>query len=115
MRLPTRNSRRRGTSLVEFALVLNIFSILIVGIVVIGLGVFRYQEVSLLAREGARWASVHGTLYAKATGQPAATASDVYTNAILPRLLALDTSQLTYSVTWSTSNQPYSVTVTNGS
>jgi Flp pilus assembly protein TadG len=97
---------------VEFTVVLSIVWMLILGIAVFGLGVYRYQQVSLLAREGARWASVHGTQYAKTTGQSAATAADVYTNAISPRLVAIDPSHLSYSVTWNSSNRPYSITVT---
>lgn len=51
-------SRRRGAALVEAAIVLPVFLLLVVGGVVLGLGIFRYQEIAHLARESARWASL---------------------------------------------------------
>jgi hypothetical protein len=62
-----------------------------------------------LAREGARYASVHGGQYQLETGNTAATPQDVYNNAIAPYAVNLDFSQLSYTVTWNTSNMPYSV------
>jgi Flp pilus assembly protein TadG len=98
--------RRRGTTTVEFAITCPIVFFLVFAIIVGGLGVFRYQEVAALAREGARWASVHGGQYAKETKQPAATPADVYTNAIAPGAVGLDPSKLSYSVTWNRNNMP---------
>jgi Flp pilus assembly protein TadG len=99
--------------MLECAVVFPVVFTLLIGMMVGALGVFRYDEVALLAREGARYASVHGTQYAKVTGKTAATAADVYNNAILPKTVGLDTTQLTYSVTWSPNNQPGgAVTVT---
>ena len=88
---------------------------LLIGLVVGGLGVFRYQQVASLARNASRWSSVHGTQYASFTGLPAATATDVYNNAIVPYAAGLEPSKLTYSVTWNTSNSPSYTTVVNGS
>jgi hypothetical protein len=82
-------------------------SALILGTVIGGYGVFRYQQIALLAREGARYASVHGGQYQQETGNPAATPQDVYNNAIAPFATNLDLSQLTYTVTWTNSNMPY--------
>src|SRR5262249_25117797 len=92
--------RRRGTTAVEAAFVFPSFFLILFAILIGGMGVFRYQEVASLAREGSRWASVHGTQYASDTGKTAATASDVYSNAIAPKIVSLQTSKLTYSVTW---------------
>lgn len=100
---------RRGTTSVEFAVTCPIVFFLILATMVGGLGVFRYQQMAELAREGARWASVHGGLYAKETGKPAATAADVYDQAIKPAATTLDLTQLTYSVTWDKNNMPLSV------
>src|SRR5689334_21523040 len=86
---------RRGTTTIEFAFTCPIAFFLIFAIIVGGLGVFRYQQVAAAAREGARYASVHGGWYQEDTGKPAATPSDVYTNAILPAANALDPSHLT--------------------
>jgi Flp pilus assembly protein TadG len=104
---------RRGATTVEFAVVSSAVLILLVGLVVGSLGVFRYHEVARLAREGARYASVRGAVYARTTGRPAATQADVYQNAVLPGAVALDPSKLSAAVSWSPDNQPGSqVTVT---
>ena len=101
-----RHQKRRGTSVVEFAITCPIVFFLIFAIIVGGLGVFRYQEVAALAREGARWASVHGGQYAKETKQPAATPEDIYASAIAPSMVGLDPVKLSYSVTWNRNNMP---------
>ena len=97
--------RRRGTHLLECAVVFPVVFLLLFGLLVGALGVFRYQQVASLAREGARYASVHGSQYQQVTGKPAATAADVYNNAIAPRAVILDPSQLTSSVTWNPDNR----------
>ena len=96
---------RRGATMVESALVMSVTFMLLIGVLAIGFGVFRYQQVAALAREGARYASVHGGEYAAGTGQPAATPADVYNQAILPQAIGLDPNQLTYSVTWAGANK----------
>jgi Flp pilus assembly protein TadG len=98
---------RRGASMVEFAVVLPALVALLFGLVVLGLGVSRQQRLTLLARQAARWASVHGKQYARDTNQPAATAQDVYTTAIAPNLAGFNTSLVTYSVSWNTDNDVY--------
>ena len=109
-----RADRRRGAIALESALVMSVMFMLILGVIVLGMGVFRYQEMAYLAREGARYASVRGTQYATDTGNTAATASTIYTNAIQPKMAALSSSQFSYSVSWNSSNAPYHTT-TNGS
>lgn len=101
---------RRGATLVESAFVLSVLFFLLLSIVIGGHGVLRYQQLAMLAREGARYASVHGGQYAQDTGNPAATAADVYKNAILPYAVNLDPSHLSYTVTWDTDNMPYHMT-----
>jgi Flp pilus assembly protein TadG len=86
---------RKGAVLVENAIVLLILIMFIIGILVGGLGVFRYQQVVTLAREGARYASVRGTESGNTL-----TAQNVYDNAILPMAAGLDTNSLTYAVVW---------------
>jgi hypothetical protein len=49
----------RGQALTEFALVAPVFTMVIVGIVVLGFGLFLQQEVTNVAREGARYAILH--------------------------------------------------------
>ena len=48
-----------GQSLVEFALVLPLFLVLVMGIVDLGLSVFAYNSITNAAREGARLAIVN--------------------------------------------------------
>ena len=81
--------------MVESALTYTVLMMLVLGTIVMGLGVFRYQQVASLAREGSRWASVHGPTYVSEQGQPAIAASDVMTNAILPKIIVLDSTALT--------------------
>jgi Flp pilus assembly protein TadG len=109
-----RSQPRAGGSVVEFAVVSPILFLLLLGLIIGGLGIFRYQQVASLARESSRWASVHGTGYAKATGKPAATATDVYNQIIAPEAVALNLNDLSYSVTWNTDNQPYHTLIVNG-
>jgi hypothetical protein len=93
----------------ESVVVVPVVVFFILATLVGGYGVFRYQQIALLAREGARYASVHGGQYQLETGNTAATPQDVYNNAILPYAVNLDLSQLSYAVTWNSSNMPYSV------
>src|SRR5438128_167603 len=101
-----RRTRRRGTVLVESAVVYVVLIVLVFGILVLGMTVFRYQQVAHAAREGARWASVHGSEYGKLPGKTAATEQDVYDDAIAAQTYGMNTPDLTYSVTWPNGNSP---------
>jgi Flp pilus assembly protein TadG len=110
-------TKRSGVSVIECAVVYPLVLLFSLGLVVGAFGVFRYQEVASLARRAARYASVHGTQYAKDTGNPAATPADIYNNAIVPYAVGLDTSKIVYSVTYSSADnqpRPYSTTIVNG-
>jgi Flp pilus assembly protein TadG len=104
---------RSGAVVLESAIIYPVVFLLILGLIIGGLGVFRYQEVAWLAREATRYACVHGTQYAKVTGKPAATATDIYNNAIAPNIVCLNVSQLSYSVTWNPNNSPGSTVSVN--
>src|SRR5829696_4575017 len=56
----SRRRRGRGQALVEFAFVAPLLFLLIIGIIEIGRLVFFYHLVNNAAREGARYAIVHG-------------------------------------------------------
>lgn len=89
--------RRSGAALVEAALVFNLFFLMLLMILLGGLGIFRYFEVAHLAREGARYASVHGSEFytenaAKVT-KPAsldAWKQKIYDNAIKGKQVLLN-------------------------
>ena len=57
-----RRSDRKGQSLVEFALVLPLILLLIMGVVDLGRGIFAYNEVADAAREGGRTGIINQTL-----------------------------------------------------
>ncbi|WZP01144.1 TadE/TadG family type IV pilus assembly protein (plasmid) [Isosphaeraceae bacterium EP7] len=104
--LASRNCRRRrGAAMLEAALVLPVLFMLIFGLVVVGMAVSCHQQVTLLAREGARYASVHGAGHAKDTGGAEATEETVYSQAILPKAVGLDPGQITSTVTWDHSSK----------
>ena len=107
--------RRRGTTLVETAVVLPFVFLFVFGTVALGMWIFRYQQVAAMAREGARYAAVHGAQYAADTGNAAATYTDIYNNAVLPYAVGLNPSDIVFgsgSVAWSLSNAPTSATST---
>jgi len=110
-----RRRRRQGTILLEAAMVYPVLFMILLTIIVLGVGVFRYQQVAHAAREGARYAAVHGAKYASETNSPAATAQDVFDNAIKPQMGGTRGQNITYTVTWNTSNTPTTTkTVTVG-
>jgi len=96
----TPNPPRRGVQMVEAAIVLPVVMMLILGTFSTAMGVYYYQLVATLAREGARYASVHGSQYAPYG--PPVHASDIYINAIKPMAVGLNLSNLTYQVQWGT-------------
>ena len=98
--------RRRGATTVGLAITLPIVFFLILATIVGGLGIYRYQQVAALAREGARYASVHGGQYEEETGNPAATPQEIYDEAIAPRAVTIDPARLSYTVTWDQNNLP---------
>ncbi len=51
--------RHDGQALVEFALVVPLLTLVLFGIIVLGIGVFFQQQLTNAAREAARYASIH--------------------------------------------------------
>src|SRR5579885_2750256 len=104
-----RNSRQRGSALVELSFCLMGFFMLTLGAMDYGWGIYAYNFCSYAAQDAARWASVHGSQ----SSSPAA-ASDV-TAYVLSEAVGLSTSQLSVTTTWNPNNTPGStVTVTVG-
>jgi hypothetical protein len=102
---------RSGAASIETAIILPVTFFLILGLYVGANGIFRYQEVSTLAREGARYGSTHGAQSRKDRGLPVGTSDDwtqdIYQNGVEPYVVNLDTSQLSCTCYWpDVINQP---------
>ena len=93
-------SRRTGAVTVEVAIVGPIIIFLILGVMGGAIGVFRYQQVALLAREGARWASVRGQQYSASLHDDSATAEEIYEAAVKPMSVGMRESDLSYEISW---------------
>jgi Flp pilus assembly protein TadG len=100
---------RRGTAAVEFAICAPLVIFAILFIMIGSQGVFCYHQVASLAREGSRWAIVHGSEYERETGQAAATADSLLSEVIQPSAVMLDPQHLTCQIAWNRSNQPLEV------
>ena len=85
----SRPSRSRGQALVEFALVVPFFFLLLFGIIEAGRFIFYYESLSHATREGARYAKVNGANKIRSTSGPAApgtSACDTAGNNVVSRV-----------------------------
>jgi Flp pilus assembly protein TadG len=122
--------RRRGATVVECAVIYPAAFLILLGLLIGGLGVFRYQQVAHLAREAARYAAVRGSQYQVETGQAAVSVQDVR-DYVVSQSAGLDSSAAlldvevflhvtaadgsTTAVAWGASNKaPYQVISDNG-
>jgi Flp pilus assembly protein TadG len=103
--------RRSGATVVECAFVYPVLFLLLIGLMVGAAGMFRYSQLASLAREGARYACVHGGQYAQEMGVTAPTQDQIFNNVIAPMAAGFDTTQISYSITYNASNLPYSTTI----
>jgi Flp pilus assembly protein TadG len=103
--------RRSGATVVECAFVYPVVFLLILGLLIGAGGIFRYSQLASLAREGARYASVHGQQYAYENNVTAPTPDDIFNNVIAPMAVGFDTTQLNHSITYNTDNWPYHTTL----
>jgi Flp pilus assembly protein TadG len=106
--------RRRGVHALESAFVYGLLMVLVAGLMVLAMGVFRYQEMAHLAREAARFAAVHGGQYqqenaAAITAGTLPTVDDNYitTNIVKARAVVLDPSKLTVQIRFNMSSGSY--------
>jgi len=116
-----KKSSRRGTSMVEMAIVLPVFLVLVFGMLDLAAGVFRYNMLAQAARQGVRQAIVHGSLADRlgpwgpaaysSTGADGHAIADV----VRPSLATLDPAEVTLETEWldgnNELNQPVRVTV----
>jgi len=98
----TRYGRKlqRGFAMVEAALASTTALALLFGIFEFGQAVWQYNLVAHAAREGTRYAIVHG-----ANSSTPAT-SDTITAKVKNQSLGLDPSKLSVTVTWINNNRP---------
>jgi Flp pilus assembly protein TadG len=92
--------KRMGAVTLEAAVVYPVMFILLLGLIVGGMGVFRYQQVACQAREAARWASVRGYDYAITTGNASPSSQAIFQNAVVPMAAGMDTTKLSIQVLW---------------
>lgn len=114
MLLHGRRKARTGAVLVESAIIYTTTFLLICAIMVGAVGMARYQEVSQLARDGARYASVHGGQYSldgmpSSTGVAAVASNSDMQSYVNPRMILLNSNSVSTSISWTApgnSNMP---------
>ena len=89
------DSDQRGSVLVESAIALSTFLILLFGIIEAGRMVYTYNTLAFAAREGTRYAVVRGANYPSP-----ATAATIQTY-VRGRAVGLDPTLMTVTTTWS--------------
>jgi len=84
-RFRRRRPRTRGQAMAEFALVAPIFFLMLFGLIDFGRYVYNVQMLNNAAREGARYAIVHGGRSLNPSGPPApgTTSNDVAGNNVI--------------------------------
>ncbi len=102
---PKQKHSRRGAALVEMAFVLPVFIVLVLGMLDLGIAVFRSHILAHAAPEGSRRAIVHGSLSSETWGPTAfeGTADGdghPLIPLIRPSLVGLDLSQVTVRIEW---------------
>jgi hypothetical protein len=63
-------SRERGQALVEFALIVPLFLVIVVGVIQFGIGLNYWMDLNKIANQGARWAVVNKYPDCPAPGPP---------------------------------------------
>jgi Flp pilus assembly protein TadG len=109
-RLPPTRGRERGTTMLESAVVISVFLVMMFGVIGFGTALYTYHFVSNTAREATRWASVRGSgsagtgLSCTGDGSPGgcpATDSDVNTYVqSLSTGIGLDPTKVTTTTIW---------------
>jgi Flp pilus assembly protein TadG len=90
--------KRRGALAVEGSIVYSVLFILLLGLIVGGIGVFRYQQTACLAREGARWASLHGSDWQTENDQQTTTQDQILQQGVLPFAAGMDPASVSIQV-----------------
>ncbi len=103
----TPSNNRRGAAAVETAIIIGVFLVIVLGMLELALGVFRYNVVSQAARQAARQAIVHGKLappelneWGPATYSSNANSGDEIATSIKPYMAGLDLNNSTITIEW---------------
>ena len=97
---------RRGSTAIEMAVVLMIFLTMVLGMIDLAIGVFRFNVLSQAARQGVRQAIVHGAMADRlgswGPGAYSGTAADgsPIAQAIQPILAGFDLTEVTITAEW---------------
>ncbi len=100
MRSETSEGVKRGQGLVEFALLLPLLLLLLLGIIDFGIAVFRYNTVANVGREVARYGAVHPSCNALDNYVWADKAAGQYSDEIGRWTTAMVTNTDTLSITY---------------
>ncbi len=92
-----------GQAMMEFALVVPVFVLLMFGVMDFGKALYAYSFVSYAAREASRYAAVHG----QNSKQPATSAG--IQSFVNNETAGLNTKRLVVTTTWSPDEKPGSV------
>jgi Flp pilus assembly protein TadG len=95
-----RSRNRRGTTLVESAMALLVFAVMLAGIMELGVVGFAFNSVSFAAQRAARYAAVRGS----ASGHPASESQVRATALSYSAPLKSEATRVT--VTWTPDNHP---------
>jgi Flp pilus assembly protein TadG len=108
--------RGRGQALVEFSLVAPIFFLVLFAIIDIGRYVYYVQVLNNAAREGARYAIVHGTNSVAPTGPPEDPSGGAVRGVVRTYAVGVigraDASVLAIAASWNPDNNHRGSTVT---
>ena len=95
-----RRPARPGAVAVESAIVYAVMFLLLFGLIVGGMGVFRYQMVACMSREAVRYAAVRGGDWQRDTGQPSPTQAEIAADVVGRMAVAMDPAAVTVRVEW---------------
>ena len=87
--------------MVECAIIAPVTFLMILGIIICGLGIFRMHQVEHLSEHAARWLALHGPRYQKRTDSVEPTSQDVMDNVIAPRAVSLRRDAISCAIQWS--------------
>lgn len=108
-----RSQRRRAAVMIEVAIIVPVFVVLIAMAIDAVSGVVRYHQVATLARMGARYASVHAGQYAEEREANVVTATELKTNVIMNNSFGLQPQLLTCELTWLPNGNTYPFSVSS--